>query len=34
MKDITDKLHPETSDVIGTYESERLIYGQVTLRFK
>ncbi len=33
-QNLTDKLHPETTDGIGTYETERLIYGQVTLRFK
>ena len=33
-QNLTDKLHPETSDVIGTFESERLIYGQITFRFK
>ena len=32
-QNLTDKLHPETSDVTGTYEIERLLYGQVTLRF-
>ena len=32
-QNITDERHPETSDIIGTYESERLLYGQVTLRF-
>jgi len=32
-QNITDKLHPETSDVTGTYEIERLLYGQVTFSF-
>ena len=32
-QNLTDKLHPETSDVTGTYEIERLIYGQVTVNF-
>ncbi len=32
-QNLTDKLHPETSDGVGTYEIERLIYGQVTVRF-
>jgi outer membrane cobalamin receptor len=32
-QNLTDKLHPETSDVIGSYESERLIYAQVMLKF-
>ena len=32
-QNLTDKLHPETSDVTGTYEIERLIYGQLTVNF-
>ena len=32
-QNITDKLHPEYSDSLVTYEVERLLYGQVTLRF-
>jgi len=32
-QNLTDKLHPETSDIVGTYEIERLIYGQITLHF-
>jgi len=32
-QNLTDKLHPETSDILGTYEIERLIFGQITLRF-
>ena len=32
-QNLTDKLHPETSAELGGYEVERLIYGQVTLRF-
>jgi len=32
-QNLTDKLHPETSDATGTYEIERLLYGQVTLQF-
>ena len=32
-QNLTDKLHPETSDVTGTYEIERLLYGQITLNF-
>ncbi len=32
-QNLLDKLHPETNDGTDTYESERLIYGQVTLRF-
>jgi len=32
-QNITDKLHPETSDVTGTYEIERLLYGQITINF-
>ncbi len=31
-QNLTDRLHPETIDVIGRYEAERLIYGQITLR--
>jgi iron complex outermembrane receptor protein len=30
---LTDKLHPETTDGLGTYEVERLLYGQITFRF-
>ncbi len=33
-QNLTDKLHPETSDATGTYEVERLLYGQVTLFFR
>ncbi len=33
-QNLTDKLHPETTDGRGTYEIERLIYGQITLRFE
>jgi len=32
-QNLTDKLHPETSDIVRTYESEQLIYGQITLFF-
>lgn len=32
-QNITDKLHPECSDTTATYETERLIYGQITFRF-
>ena len=32
-QNLTDKLHPETSDGTGTYEVERLLYGQITFRF-
>jgi len=32
-QNVTDKLHPETSDVTGTYEIERLLYGQITFHF-
>ena len=33
-QNLTDKLHPETSDATGTYEIERLLYGQITLFFR
>ena len=33
-QNLTDKLHPETSDGTGTYEVERLLYGQMTFYFK
>ncbi len=32
-QNITDQFHPETSDVTGTYEIERLIYGQMTINY-
>lgn len=32
-QNLTDKLHRETSDTVGSYPVERLIYGQVTFRF-
>jgi len=32
-QNLTDKLHPETSDATATYEIERLLYGQITLCF-
>jgi iron complex outermembrane receptor protein len=32
-QNLTDKLHPEFSDGTGTYEVERLIYGQLTINF-
>jgi len=32
-QNLTDKLHPEYSDGVATYEVERLIYGQVTINF-
>lgn len=32
-QNVTDKLHPETSDVTGTYEIERLMYGQMTINY-
>lgn len=32
-QNLTDKLHPEFSDGTGSYEVERLIYGQVNLHF-
>jgi len=32
-QNLTDKLHPENSDIVGTYEIERLIYGQISLHF-
>lgn len=33
-QNLTDKLHRETFDVVGNYEVDRLIYGQVTLFFR
>ena len=33
-QNLTDKLHPETSDATGTYEVERLLYGQMTFFFR
>lgn len=32
-QNLTDKLHPETSDATGTYQVEQLLYGQVTWHF-
>ena len=32
-QNLTDKLHPETTDGMATYEVEQLLYGQITLRF-
>jgi len=32
-QNLTDKLHPETRDIVVAYEIERLVYGCVTLRF-
>jgi iron complex outermembrane receptor protein len=32
-QNLTDKLHPEYSDGVATYEIERLIYGQLTINF-
>jgi iron complex outermembrane receptor protein len=32
-QNLTDKLHPEFSDGLETYEVERLIYGQLTINF-
>ncbi len=32
-QNLTDKLHRETSDIVGSYRIERLIYGQITFRF-
>ena len=32
-QNLTDKLHPEFSDGIETYEAERLVYGQITFRY-
>ena len=32
-QNITDQFHPETSDVTGTYEIERLMYGQMTINY-
>ena len=33
-QNLTDKLHPETSDATATYEIDRLVYGQITWRFQ
>lgn len=33
-QNLTDRLHPEMSDGVGTYEVERLVYGQIVFRFK
>jgi len=33
-QNLTDKLHPETSDGMATYEVEQLLYGQITWRFQ
>jgi len=33
-QNLLDKLHPETSDSTGTYETERLIYGQITFYYR
>ncbi len=33
-QNLTDKRHPETFDVVGEYQVDRLIYGQVTFRFR
>ncbi len=33
-QNLLDKLHPETNNGYETYEIERLIYGQLTIRFK
>ena len=32
-QNITDKLHPEYSDSLVTYELERLLYGQITFNY-
>ena len=32
-QNLTDKLHPEISDGIGSYEVERLLYGQITFKY-
>ena len=32
-QNVTDQFHPETSDVTGTYEIERLMYGQMTIYY-
>ena len=32
-QNLSDKLHPETSDATATYEIDRLVYGQITLNF-
>ena len=33
-QNLTDKLHPEIADGLGNYETDQLIYGQITLRFQ
>ena len=33
-QNLTDKLHEETADAVGTYKVERLLYGQITYYFK
>lgn len=33
-QNLTDRTHPETSDGVATYNSERLIYGQVSFYFR
>ena len=32
-QNLSDKLHPEISDGIGSYEVERLLYGQITYKY-
>ncbi len=32
-QNLTDKLHPETSDGVAIYEVERLLYGQLTFKY-
>jgi len=32
-QNLTDKLHPESADGAGTYEVERLLYGQITYKY-
>ena len=32
-QNLTDKLHPEISDGLGNYETERLLYGQITFNY-
>jgi outer membrane receptor protein involved in Fe transport len=32
-QNLTDKLHPEISDGLGSYETERLLYGQIILKY-
>jgi outer membrane receptor protein involved in Fe transport len=32
-QNLTDKLHPETSDGVATYEVEQLFYGQITFKY-